>query len=291
MIGQVISHYKILDKLGEGGMGVVYKAEDTKLHRPVALKLLPREALLTDADRARFAREAEAAASLTHPNIAMIHEFDEVVDPLTGAKLAFIAMEFVDGQTLKDKVKDHPLPIKEAISIAIAVTEGLTKAHEKGIIHRDIKSDNVMISKDGIVKITDFGLAEIPGRTKVTKAGTTVGTVAYMSPEQALGEKLDRRTDIWSSGVVLYEIVTGRLPFSGDYEQAILYKVLNEEPEPLTGLRSNVPMELERIVKKAIQKDREERYQHADEMLADLRLLRKEIGSTTLREVAAQKTT
>src|SRR3990172_4951765 len=231
MIGQTISHYKILDKLGEGGMGVVYKAEDTKLGRIVALKLLPRQALVSDEDKARFAREAQAAASLSHPNVAMIHEFDEVDDPVTGGKLAFIAMEYVEGETLKQKLRERPLPIKDVVEIAIAVAEGLAKAHEKGVLHRDIKSENVMISKDGVVKIMDFGLAAVAGRTKVTKEGMTVGTLAYMSPEQAMGEKLDQRTDIWSLGVVLYEMVTGRLPFPGDYEQAILYRVLNEEPE------------------------------------------------------------
>jgi serine/threonine protein kinase len=289
MVGQTISHYKILEKLGEGGMGVVYKAEDLKLQRAVALKILPREALVTEQDRMRFAREAQTAASLNHPNIAMIHEFDEVEDPTTHGQIAFIAMEFVDGETLKQKVKDHPLPIKEVLSIAIAVAEGLTKAHEKEIIHRDVKSDNVMISNDGVVKITDFGLAEIPGRTRVTKEGTTVGTIAYMSPEQALGEKLDRRTDIWSLGVVLYEIITGRLPFAGDYEQAIVYKILNEESEPITSLRSNVPMELEHIVTKALMKDREERYQHSDEILADLRVLNRSLGSSAASGVVSRR--
>jgi serine/threonine protein kinase/tetratricopeptide (TPR) repeat protein len=295
MIGQTISHYRILEKLGEGGMGVVYKAEDTKLGRPVALKVLPRQALVTDEDKTRFAREAQAAASLSHPNVAMIHEFDEVDDPTTGGKFAFIAMEYVDGETVKQKIKpvgaihESPLPLDELLKIAIAVAEGLAKAHEKGIIHRDIKSDNVMISRDGVVKIMDFGLAEIAGRSRVTKEGMTVGTVAYMSPEQALGEKLDQRTDIWSLGVVMYEMITGRLPFSGDYEQAIVYRILNEEPEPITSLRSNVPMELERIIKKAMQKDRSERFQSVGDLLVDLRSLRKQVESAISVQVPAPK--
>ena len=197
MIGQTISHYKILEKLGEGGMGVVYKAEDTKLKRIVALKFLPPRKLISEIDRTRFAHEAQAAASLSHPNIATIFEFDEIDDQ------AFIAMEYIEGQTLRKKVQERPLPLDEVITIASAVVEGLAKAHEKGVIHRDIKSDNVMISTDGVVKIMDFGLAEIAGRTRVTKEGTTVGTSGYMSPEQARGEKLDARTDIWSWGVGL----------------------------------------------------------------------------------------
>lgn len=273
MIGQTISHYKILEKLGEGGMGVVYKAEDVKLRRSVALKVLPRQVLSTDEDKSRFAREAQAAASLSHPNVCMIHEFDEVEGQ------AFIVMEYVDGQTVKRILQDRPLPITDAISVAIAVAEGLAKAHEKGIIHRDIKSDNVMISKDGVVKIMDFGLAEVAGRTRVTKEGMTVGTMVYMSPEQATGEKIDLRTDIWSLGVMLYEMVTGRLPFRGDYDQAVVYQILHEEPEPITSLRSNVSMELERIVNKAMQKNAGERYQHVDEMLVDLKAVQKKIGA------------
>lgn len=291
MIGQTISHYRILEKLGEGGMGVVYKAQDTKLNRPVALKVLPRQALITEEDKSRFAREAQAAASLSHPNVAMIFEFDEVDDPATGGKLAFIAMEYVDGETVKQKIKERPLPIDEAVKIAMAAAEGLTEAHQKGIVHRDIKSDNVMISRNGLVKIMDFGLAEIAGRSRVTKEGMTVGTAAYMSPEQALGEKLDPRTDIWSLGVVMYEMITGRLPFAGDYEQAIVYRILNEEPEPITSLRSNIPMELERIVKKAMQKDRSNRYQHVDEMLVDLKSLKRETESVSTKTVAAKRPT
>ncbi len=289
MIGQNLSHYKILEKLAEGGMGVVYKAQDTKLNRPVALKVLPRQALITEEDKTRFAREAQAAASLSHPNIATIFEFDEVDDPVTGGKLAFIAMEYVEGQTLKEKIQERPLPVEEAVKIATSVAEGLQEAHEKGIVHRDIKSATIMVTPKGQVKIMDFGLAEIAGRSRVTKEGMTVGTTAYMSPEQALGEKVDQRTDIWSLGVVLYEMITGRLPFAGDYEQAIVYRILNEEPEPITSLRSNVPMELERIVKKAMQKDRAIRYQSASDLLADLKGLRKELESGGTAEAPRRK--
>jgi tRNA A-37 threonylcarbamoyl transferase component Bud32 len=285
MIGQTISHYKTLEKLGEGGMGVVYKAEDVKLHRLVALKMLPRQALTSDADRTRFAREAEAAASLSHINVATIFEFDEFEGQ------AFIAMEYVEGKTLKQRIEQQPLPVKEAIEIAIAVAKGLAKAHEKGIIHRDMKSDNVMISTDGVVKVMDFGLAAAAGSTRVTKEGMTLGTVAYMSPEQARGETVDHRTDIWSLGVVLYEMLTGVRPFKSEYDQAIVYSILNEEPEPLTSLRSNVPMELEEIIAKMMAKDRSDRYQHADELAVDLGRLRKGLVSgETTRPAAVQRT-
>jgi serine/threonine protein kinase/Flp pilus assembly protein TadD len=273
MIGTTISHYKILEKLGEGGMGIVYKAEDVKLKRIVALKMVPRQAVATNVDKARFEREAQSAGNLNHPNISTVYEFDEE------AGQAFIVMEYIEGKTLRQKIAERPLPIGEAIDVAIAIAGGLTKAHAEGIVHRDIKADNVMISSDGVAKIMDFGLAAMQGHTRVTKEGTTVGTIAYMSPEQALGEKLDQRTDIWSFGVVIYEMVTGRLPFSGDYEQAIVYRILNEEPEPITSLRSNVPIELERIVKKAMQKKCDIRYQHVQEMLVDLRTLKEETES------------
>jgi len=265
MIGKTISHYRILEKLGEGGMGVVYRAEDTKLRRIVALKFLSPQALGTDDERTRFIHEAQAAASLSHPNICTIHEIDEAEGQ------TFIAMEYVEGATLREKVSSGPLKLDEAISIASQSGEALHKAHEKGIVHRDVKSGNIMITSDGQVKIMDFGLAKLAGESKLTKTGTTVGTVAYMSPEQARGEGTDGRTDIWSLGVVLYEMLTGQLPFKRDYEQATVYSILNEEPEPVTGVRAGVPMELERIVGKALDKDVETRYQSAAEMVADLK--------------------
>ncbi len=268
MIGQIISHYKILAKLGEGGMGVVYKAEDTKLKRIVALKFLSAIALGGE-EKSRFLREAQAAAALNHPNICTIHAIDEVDGQM------FIAMEFIEGQSLREKIEAGPLKIDEAIKFTTQVADGLQAAHEKGITHRDIKSANVMITQKGQAKIMDFGLAKLArGGTMLTKEGMTLGTAAYMSPEQARGEVVDHRTDIWSLGVVLYEMISGRLPFRGEYEQAMLYAILNEDPEPLTALRTGVPMELERIVNKLLAKDPALRYQHADELPADLRVIK-----------------
>jgi len=273
MIGKTISHYKILEKLGEGGMGVVYKAEDTKLKRLVALKFLPSSIMASEAEKARFIHEAQAAAALNHPNICTIYEIDEAEGHL------FIAMEFVEGQSLKEKIEARPLKLDEALNIAVQVAEGLQAAHEKKITHRDIKPANVMITTKDQAKIMDFGLAKLAGRTVITKEGTTVGTVAYMSPEQARGEEVDQRTDIWALGVVLYEMITGQLPFKGFYEQAVVYSILSENPEPITGLRAGVPMELERIVNKTMSKKPEERYQHVDELLVDLRSVKKESAS------------
>ena len=264
MIGKSVSHYKILEKLGEGGMGIVYLAEDTKLKRKTALKFLPSNTISSEEDKTRFVQEAQAAASLNHPNIATVYGIDEHEGE------SFIAMEYVEGQTLKDKIQSGPLKLKEAIEIAIQIAQGLHVAHEKGIVHRDIKSANIMLTPKGQVKILDFGLVKLYGRTRVTKTGTTVGTAAYMSPEQAQGESVDHRTDIWSFGVVLYEMITGLLPFKGDYEQAMMYSILNEEPEPLTGLRTGVPMELERIVFKLLTKDPNKRYQNINELPVDL---------------------
>jgi serine/threonine protein kinase/tetratricopeptide (TPR) repeat protein len=274
MIGSTISHYKILEKLGGGGMGVVYKAQDLKLDRFVALKFLPPQFGADEEEKRRFIHEAKAASALDHSNICTIHEIDETPDGQL-----FIVMAYYKGQTLKKKIERGPLQLGEAIDITIQVAQGLAEAHEHGILHRDIKPANVMVTTDGVAKVVDFGLAKLAGQTVVTKTGTTVGTVAYMAPEQALGEKLDQRTDIWSLGAVLYEMLTGKVPFPGDYEQAIMYRILNEEPEPITSLRSNVPMELEHIVKKAVQKDRSHRYQQVNELLADLRLLKKEVES------------
>jgi serine/threonine-protein kinase len=276
MIGKTISHYKILEKLGEGGMGVVYKAEDTKLKRLVALKFLPSSLMASEAEKTRFVHEAQAAAALNHPNICTIYEINEADGQ------SFIAMEFIEGQSLKDKIAAGPLKIDEALNIAMQVAEGLHAAHEKKITHRDIKPANVMITTKGQAKIMDFGLAKLAGRTVVTKEGMTLGTVAYMSPEQGRGEEVDRRTDIWAFGVVLYEMITGQHPFKGMYEQAVMYSIMNEEPEPMTGLRTGVPMELERIVNKCLAKNPGERYQHVDEMLVDLRVIRKTLESPSV---------
>ncbi len=285
--GTTISHYRIVGQLGRGGMGVVYKAEDTKLDRTVALKLLPPHALASEDDRARFYREARAAAALNHPNIAHVYEIDEVpvssytVVPaqaetssgVAGASAEthpFIAMEYIDGETLADRIAKGPLPLKDAISTAMQIAEGLKAAHDKDIVHRDIKSGNVMLTSARVPKILDFGLAKTAASTKLTQMGSTLGTVAYMSPEQARGEEVDSRSDLWSLGVILYEMITGLMPFRGDYEQAVVYGILNGEPEPLTGLRTGVPMEVETLVGKLLRKDPRHRYQTAADLIADL---------------------
>ena len=272
MIGKTIAHYRILEKLDAGGMGVVYKAEDTKLKRTVALKFLPPEITREAEAKKRFIREAQAASSLQHHNICTIHEIDETKDGQI-----FICMDCYEGESLKEKIESGPLKIEEAIDIAMQIAQGLQKAHEKGIIHRDIKPSNIFITTDVIVKIIDFGLAKLTGKTILTKEGTTLGTIDYMSPEQTRGEEIDHRTDIWSLGVILYEMITGQSPFKGDYEQAVMYSIVNEEPEPITGLRSGVSMKLEHVVDKVLSKKPNERYQHADEILADLKKLQREL--------------
>jgi serine/threonine protein kinase len=254
MIGQTISHYKILEKLGEGGMGVVYKAQDTKLDRIVALKFLPPHLAADEQDKKRFIHEAKAASALDHPNICTIFEIDETLN-----HGLFISMALYEGSTLNTRIEQSPLKIEDALDIALQAAEGLQAAHEKGIVHRDIKSSNIMVTSSGRVVLMDFGLARSGGMSKLTKTGSTVGTVPYMSPEQARGDKLDHRTDIWSFGMVLYEMITGRLPFKSDYNDAVIYSILNQDPEPVTALRTGVPMELERIVVKMLQKNAGER--------------------------------
>ena len=280
MIGETILHYKILEKLGEGGMGVVYKAEDTKLKREVAIKFLPHHISSNDEDRKRFEIEAQAAASLNHPNITTIHSIEESDSEV------FIVMEYIDGIELKGKIKSGSISINEAVDIAIQIADGLEAAHKKGIVHRDIKSGNVMITKDGKAKIMDFGLAKVGKGTQVTKVGTTVGTVAYMSPEQTRGEEIDNRSDIWSFGVLLYEMVTGKQPFKGDYDQALVYSILNEEPETAeissTALRN--------IILKALEKEPVERYQKVSEMLADLIEIKNETLTRTYSRSSERKT-
>jgi serine/threonine protein kinase len=275
MIGRTISHYRILEKLGEGGMGVVYKAEDTRLRRTVALKFLPPESTRDAAARERFIHEAQAAAALDHPDICTIYEIDEAEDQ------AYISMAYIDGERLKDKIERGPLKLEDTLDVAVHIAQGLQAAHEKGIIHRDIKSANVMLTASGQVKVMDFGLARLAGRTMLTRERTTLGTAAYMSPEQARGEEADRRSDIWSLGVVLYEMLAGLLPFRGDYEQALVFQILNTAPAPITSLRTGIPLELERIVNKCLEKDREERYQTAADLIADLRHLQRSLGAPT----------
>ncbi|MFX0209148.1 MAG: protein kinase, partial [Candidatus Hodarchaeota archaeon] len=275
MIGETISHYKILEKLGEGGMGVVYKAEDTKLKRTVALKFLPPELIRNSEAKERFIHESQTAAALNHPNICTIHEIDESESPTGVGMQSFIAMECVEGQSLKERIESGPIKYEEALTIIVQVAEGLREAHDRGIVHRDIKSANIMVTTKGQAKIMDFGLAKLAGQTKLTKAGTTLGTVAYMSPEQAKGGKVDSRTDIWSLGVVFYEMLTGELPFRGEYEQAVIYSILNVDPDPIAG----IPLECERIVNSCLKKDSEERYSSTADLQEDLKLLEQEISS------------
>jgi len=272
MIGRTISHYKILEKVGEGGMGVVYKAQDTKLGRIVALKFLPEHLLCDEEAKSRFVHEAKAASALNHPNITTIHEIDEVEGE------CFISMEYIEGKSLKELIQRKEFSIEEVLKISIQIAEGLSRAHQKDIVHRDIKSDNILLAHDGLVKIMDFGLAKLKGVTKLTKTGSTLGTLQYMSPEQAQGKDVDQRSDIFSFGVVLYEMVTGQLPFKGEHEAAVIYSIVNETPEPLARYKANVPEGLQRIVDKALKKDISTRYQSAAEIIADLTGLQKERG-------------
>jgi len=275
LVGKTILHYRIIEQVGQGGMGIVYKAEDLKLDRPVAIKFLSPHFGTDEEEKKRFMHEAKAASAFEHNNICNIHEIDETEDGQM-----FIVMAFYEGDTLRKKIDQKPIELENSIDLAIQIANGLTKAHDKDIIHRDIKPANILITHDEEVKILDFGLAKLSGQSKLTKEGTTVGTVAYMSPEQARGEAVDQRSDIWSMGVVLYEMICGQKPFKGDYEQAMVYSIINETPEALTGLRTGVQMELERIVNKALVKDPNERYQHMDDLLVDLKRLKKDSDSS-----------
>jgi serine/threonine protein kinase len=284
MIGKTVSHYKILSKLGEGGMGVVYKAHDTKLDRIVALKFLPHYVTSDPTEKERFTHEARAASALVHSNVAVVFEINEQDDQM------FIAMEYVEGQTLKKIIEAEPLPIKKVLDMAIQICDGLAAAHEKGIVHRDIKSENIMITAKAQPKITDFGLAKVKGATKLTKTGSTVGTAAYMSPEQARGEEVDHRSDIFSFGIVLYEMLTGKLPFKGEHHAALLYSIIHDDPQPIARFNEKLTPEIERVVAKALEKDRDDRYQHADEMLTDLRRERKKLDYVKTSQVITPET-
>jgi non-specific serine/threonine protein kinase len=265
VIGQTVSHYKITEKLGGGGMGVVYKAVDTNLDRPIALKFLPPE-LTRDPDaKHRFVHEAKAASALQHHNICTIHEIDETADGRM-----FISMDCYEGETLKEKIAKGSLSLDDVLNVTSQLAEGLAKAYDAGMIHRDVKPANVMVTEDGVVKILDFGLAKLSGQTKVTKTGTTVGTVAYMSPEQAKGETIDARSDIWSLGVVLYELLTGEVPFKGEHEAAVMYGVMHNEPATLSSHLTGLPERLQSVVDRALKKDPAERYQTATDLRIDL---------------------
>ncbi len=261
----VAGKYQIIEELGRGGMGVVYKAMDTKLKRTVALKFLPLELTHIPEVKERFIREAQAAAALDHPNICTIYEFDE------DEERSFISMAFIEGQNLRKKIESSPVELEEALRIATQVVEGLQEAHEKGIVHRDIKSANIMMTENSQAKIMDFGLARMTEGTLLTQEGSVMGTIAYMSPEQAQGKEVDQRTDIWSLGVVLYEMFSGQLPFKGDREQAVIYSILKETPTPITELRPDIPKSLGQVLSKAIEKNPDDRYQHVSELLDDLK--------------------
>ena len=285
MIGKIVSHFKIISKLGEGGMGEVYIAEDTKLQRIVALKFLPPELTRDEQAQKRFVHEARTASALDHPNIGTIYEIGE-----SDGKF-FIVMAYYEGETLKDKIESSRdgLSVEVAIDITIQIAQGLTRAHSKDIIHRDIKPANILMTKEGEIKIIDFGLAKLKGHTMLTKTGTTMGTVAYMSPEQTMGGVVDQRSDIWSLGVMLFEMLTGEQPFKGDYEQAIVYSIMNEQPEFITKIRNEVPMQMEKILEKALVKNPDKRFQSMEEMIEELNIAAEEIKEGRSRKTSLFK--
>jgi len=268
MIGKTVSHYRVLEKLGEGGMGVVYKALDLKLERHVALKFLPHDISISEDDKSRFLQEARAASAISHANVCVIHEIAEH----DGQQ--FIVMEYVDGRTLRQMLPVQK--VQDALGYAIQVGEALEEAHAKGVVHRDIKTDNIMVNTKNQAKVMDFGLAKLRGSLKLTKSTSTVGTLSYMAPEQIQGAEVDARSDIFSFGVVLYEMLTGQLPFVGEHEAAVMYSIVNDAPQPIQKFRPDLSSELLHIVNRALEKDPEDRYQNVHDMVIDLRRAKKE---------------
>ncbi len=285
MIGKTVSHYKITEKIGEGGMGIVYKAEDTRLKRAVALKFLHPDLTRDTEVKERFIQEAQAAAALDHPNICTVYEIDEAEGHTC------IAMAYVKGRSLKEKMAAGPLEWEEALGVISQVAEGLRAAHKKGITHRDIKPANIMLTEEGLAKIMDFGLAKLSWGADLTKTATVMGTVAYMSPEQARGEKVDQRTDIWSLGCVLYEMLTGNRPFKAPHDQAAIYSILNEQPEPVSRLRKDLPADIEKILTTCLRKDPRSRYEDMEAFLLDLNLAARMDKTRTIRPLPAQQET
>ncbi len=283
MIGQTISHYKILEKLGEGGMGVVYKAQDTKLDRIVALKFLPARLSASEEDKSRFMQEAKAASALNHPHVCNIHSIGEHEGQ------SFIDMEFVEGQTLRAKVAGRLPKLDEAAAYAIQIGEALQEAHTKNIVHRDIKSENIMVNSKNQIKVMDFGLAKLKGSMKLTRTSSTVGTLAYMAPEQIQGGEVDARSDIFSFGIVLFEMLTGQFPFRGEHDAAMMYSILNEKPESPRIYVSDIPEAFERIIEKALEKNPDERYQSIADLVADLRRWKRDSAGTSRVESGAFK--
>ena len=264
MIGESVDHYKIIQRLGDGGMGVVYKARDTRLDRYVALKFLPADLIRNPDAKALMIHEARTASALDHPNICTIHDIDE-----TESGQLFISMAYYDGRTMKDLIAQKPLSIEDSVDVTIQIAQGLARAHREGIVHGDIKPANIMITRDGLAKILDFGLAKIAGAPESKRTGIA-GTASYMAPEQITGEKSDHRTDIWAIGILLYEMLTGQRPFSGIYEEAVMYEILNSEPVPAHQLRPELPGELTHIIETALQKNPIRRFMHTEDLLNEL---------------------
>jgi len=286
MIGETISHYRIVERLGAGGMGVVYRAEDVRLRRAVALKFLPLEATQDRDARDRLVAEAQTASALDHPNICTIYEIDETPDGRM-----FLAMSYYEGETLKERIARGPLPIDEALDAAMQVTRAVAAAHDAGVVHRDIKPANIMLTRRGEAKLLDFGIAKLSGRTALTRTGTTVGTIAYMSPEHLVGQGGDVLSDVWALGVVLYEMAAGRLPFTGEHDVALMAAIANARPAPLRTARPDAPLELEQIVRRALEKNRDARYPSAHELLRDVEALRERRTVAATAERPAQPPT